>query len=315
MDFTFVDLLIMFIFIFSGSVFAIIGLKYFDTSDVRKRIDAFIIEPQESGLPRSLSELQNQNFSENLLQRTLFAWLNTIISWLGRYTPGQSVQEMNRRLLVAGNPFNFRAQQYYGLRLLLFLVGLVFSFLVFQSAPSSYPHMLIALCIILVCLVLPDLWLRITMKNRQDLIRRNLPDALDMLSVCTAAGLSFDQSLLRVGQTFKTPIGIEFARVVSEIEIGVSRQQALRNLQARADISELSSFVAVILQSESLGMSISDVMHAQAEQMRIYRQYRAKEAAQQLPAKMMVPLVLFIFPALLAVLLGPTLPVILEVLK
>ncbi|MDD2923205.1 MAG: type II secretion system F family protein, partial [Anaerolineales bacterium] len=185
---------------------------------------------------------------------------------------------------------------------------------IFQTN-ASLEYLLIALLILLVFLVAPGAWLNTMMKRRQDMIRKGLPDALDMLSVCVSAGLSFDQALLRVGQTFKTPIGIEFARVVSEIEVGVSRRQALRNLQARVDIPELSSFVAVILQSEALGMSIADVLHTQAEQMRIYRQYLAKEIAQLLPAKMMMPLVLFIFPALWAVILGPTLPVIMEILK
>ena len=142
-----------------------------------------------------------------------------------------------------------------------------------------------------------------------------MPDALDMLAVITAAGLGFDQAMLRLGQTFKTPVGQEFARVVSELEVGVSREQALRDMQARVDIPELSSFVAVILQSERLGMSIADVLHSQAEQMRIYRQFRAKEVAQQLPARMMVPLAIFIFPALLAVILGPFFPLLLDILQ
>jgi tight adherence protein C len=153
------------------------------------------------------------------------------------------------------------------------------------------------------------------MRKRQQTIRHGLPDTLDMLSVCVAAGLGFDQAMMRVGQTFRTPMGMEFARVVSEIEVGISRRQALRNLQERVDISELSSFVAVILQSETMGMSIADVLHSQAEQVRIFRQYRAKEIAQQLPAKMMFPLALFIFPALLAVILGPTLARFVDILQ
>jgi tight adherence protein C len=175
-------------------------------------------------------------------------------------------------------------------------------------------NLLLGLLLLAVCLGAPGLWLSSRMKQRQDTIRRGLPDALDMLSVITAAGLSFDQAMLRLGQTFRTPVGMEFVRVVSEMEIGISRRQALRNLQARVDITELSSFVSVILQSETLGMSIADVLHSQAEQMRVYRQFRAKEIASQLPAKMMLPLVAFIFPALFGVLLGPFLPVLMQIL-
>jgi tight adherence protein C len=157
------------------------------------------------------------------------------------------------------------------------------------------------------------LWLRMSINRRQEDVRKGLPDVLDMLSVCTAAGLSFDQAMQRVGSSYQSTIGREFARLVNEMEVGVSRQKALRNLAYRVNISELSSFVAIILQSEQLGMSIADVLHAQAEQMRIQRQYRVKEIAQKLPAKMMIPLALLILPALLDVLLGPTIPAILEI--
>ena len=118
----------------------------------------------------------------------------------------------------------------------------------------------------------------------------------------------------RVGQTFNNPIGEEFSRVVSEIDFGVSRKEALRNMQSRVEIPQISSFIAVIIQSESIGMSISDVLQSQADQMRIHRQYKAKEIVQRLPAKMMVPLTLLIFPALIAVLLGPMLPYLQELL-
>jgi tight adherence protein C len=315
METIFANLAIMLIIILAGLMLTVIGLKFFDNSEMRKRIDAFIIEPRASSLPSNLSELQNQEFTENLLQRTLFVWINQVVIFLGRFTPGQSVQQTNQQLAIAGNPNGMRAQQFYGIRFLFFVMGLGLAFLIFQNRLLQDLSWLFAVLVLVVFSIMPDTWLKMLMRQRQDAIRRSLPDALDMLSVCTAAGLSFDQSMLRVGQMFKTAIGYEFARVISEIEVGITRQQALRNLQARTDISELSSFVAVILQSEVLGMSISDVLRAQAEQMRVYRQYRAKEEAQKLPAKMMVPLVFFIFPALLAVLLGPTIPSIMDALR
>lgn len=315
MEITVTNLAIMLIIILAGLMMTAIGLKFFDNSEIRSRINTFIVEPQESSFPSNLSELQNQEFSDNLLQRTLLTWINQFITYVGRFTPGQSVQHTNRQLAIAGNPNGIRAQQFYGIRFLFFVMGFGLAFLIFQNSLAQGFSWLFAALTLLVFAILPDTWLKMLMRQRQDAVRRSLPDALDMLSVCTAAGLSFDQSMLRVGQMFKTPIGYEFARVISEIEVGITRQQALRNLQIRVDISELSSFVAVILQSEVLGMSISDVLRAQAEQMRVYRQYRAKEEAQKLPAKMMVPLVFFIFPALLAVLLGPTIPSIMDVLR
>jgi tight adherence protein C len=314
MSLTIIGFLVSFVFVLLGLTIVTVGLKYLDTSETRGRINTFILEEHETTLPSGLTDLQNQNFSETLFQRTILSWLNSIISFLGSYTPQQTLQETNRRLLIAGNPFNFRAPQYYGFRLLLFIIGVLLTFVVYQVNPSLQ-NILLSLVLLLFLLLLPGLWLQTMMRRRQEIIRHSLPDSLDMLSVCVAAGLSFDQAMMRVGQTFKTPMGMEFARVVAEIEIGVSRKQALRNLQARVDISELSSFVAVILQSEKMGMSIADVLHSQAEQVRIFRQYRAKEIAQKLPAKMMFPLALFIFPALLAVILGPTLAKFVDILN
>ena len=106
------------------------------------------------------------------------------------------------------------------------------------------------------------------MRARQEKIRRGLPDALDMLSVCAEAGLGFDQAIQRVSEHWKTPVAVELGRVVQEMEMGVQRQQALRNLADRIDIMELSSFVAVIIQSDQLGMSIAETLHVQAKQMR-----------------------------------------------
>jgi tight adherence protein C len=306
MSTTIIGFILVVVLVILGLGFVFVGLKRLDTSETRRRIKAFVLEDRRPTLQYGLPDLQAQNFSETFLQRTVIAWLNAMISFLGSYTPQQTLQETNRRLIIAGSPFNFRAPQYYGVQVLLLIVGGVNAFLVYQISPSLQ-YMLGSLLLLLFFLVAPGVWLRATMRRRQEMVRRSLPDALDMLSVCVAAGLSFDQAMMRVGQTFKTPMGLEFARVVAEIEIGVPRRQALRNLQARVDISELSSFVAVILQSETMGMSIADVLRSQAEQVRVFRQYRAREVAQQLPAKMMFPLALFIFPALLAVILGPTL--------
>jgi tight adherence protein C len=314
MTLTTIGFLLAFVSVVVGLIVAAIGGTQLDNRLEQQRIQAFVVQRPERLEARNLAELQGREFSEALLQRTLLSWLNAILAFLSRYAPPKTIQETNRQLTIAGNPFNFRAGRYYGARVLLLVVGASAALGVYRLNPSP-KYLLLALLLLAVFLAAPGVWLRAMMRQRQDLIRRGLPDALDMLSVITAAGLSFDQAMMRLGQSFKTPIGKEFARVVSEIEVGVSRKQALRDLQARVDILELSSFVAVILQSEQLGMSIANVLHSQAEQMRIYRQFRAKEIAQQLPARMMLPLAIFIFPALLAVILGPFFPLLLDILQ
>ena len=150
------------------------------------------------------------------------------------------------------------------------------------------------------------------MRNRQDEIRRALPDALDMLSVCASAGLGFDQSLQKISSYWDTEFGQEIKRTIQEMEMGVTRSDALRNLSQRLEVNDLSQFVAIIIQAEKIGMSYADVLTSQANQLRIMRQVRAREMANKLPGKMIIPVILFIFPAMIAVILGPTVPILMN---
>jgi tight adherence protein C len=134
-----------------------------------------------------------------------------------------------------------------------------------------------------------------------------------MLSVCASAGLGFDQSLKKISEYWDTELGHELKRVIEEMEMGVSRADALKNLSSRLDVEDLSRFVAILVQAERIGMSYADVLHSQALQMRVLRQLRTREIANKLPAKMILPLVLFIFPAMIAVILGPSIPVLMNI--
>jgi tight adherence protein C len=308
-----INLIIPSVLILLGIFVAIYAWIYSSSNVIDQRIKTYISDPKESTSLSSLSDPHARGFSGNLYRRTIAAWFSKALSFLGKSIPIQSVEETNRRLAIAGNPYNFKAIQFYGLRLFI-LIGLSpISILIYFLNPSRN-NLLIGLILLLVGMLLPNVWLRSAMKKRQQSLERSIPDALDVLCICVSAGLSFDQGMQRVGQTFNTPIGEEFSRVVSEIDFGISRKEALRNMQARVEIPQITSFIAVIIQSESIGMSVSDVLQSQADQMRIHRQYKAKEVAQRLPAKMMVPLTLLIFPALIAVLLGPMLPYLQELL-
>jgi len=230
---------------------------------------------------------------------------------LGRLTPASSIDNLRRQLVIAGNPLRLGPREFYGLRVAFVILGLGLAYLVI-SRGFQRNNVLIALMILVITYVFPVLWLRMMVQSRQNKIRRTLPDALDMLSVCADAGLGFDQALQRVSEHWTTAIALELGRVVAEMEMGVARRDALRNMADRLDINELSSFVSIIIQSEQLGMSISDTLHAQAEQMRVERRFRAQEIARTLPIKMLIPLAFLIFPAIIAVVLGPALPPILE---
>jgi tight adherence protein C len=224
------------------------------------------------------------------------------------------INSLSHQLLVAGNPYGLGPREFFGLSVASTVLAFLLAIIMLRRGFASL-NLLLTLLVFVIMVFLPTLWLRTRMKRRQERVRKGLPDAMDMLSVCATAGLGFDQALQRVSEHWDTPIGQEFGRVISEMEMGLARRDALRNLADRVDIKEISSFVALILQTEQLGMSISDTLHAQAEQMRIERRFRAQEQAQKAPTKMLLPMAFLIFPALLAVILGPSIPALIEVFR
>jgi tight adherence protein C len=152
---------------------------------------------------------------------------------------------------------------------------------------------------------IPDLLVYNAGVKRQQLIRKALPDALDLLTVCVEAGLGFDAAVAQVARNTKGPVAEEFARVLQEMQFGMSRVQALRAMVNRATAPDLRTFVSALVQAAELGIPIADVLREQAREMRTKRRQRAEEQAQKVPVKILVPLILFIMPALFIVILGP----------
>jgi len=262
--------------------------------------------------PVTLEEVElSQPFSERVVRP---AWSN-LLNFLGRLTPQRNIQDLQHRLEVAGRPFGWTVVNFVGLRVLcavlfgaLFFVVTIFTDLVFVR------RLLLTVAFVVLGYYLPLMWLNTRMRARKRELVRALPDGLDMLNICVGAGLGFDAALSRVGEQWKTALSEEFNRVVAEIRLGKTRRQALLDLAHRTEVMELENFVATIVQADQLGVSIARVLRAQAEQMRILRRQRAEELARQAVIKLLFPLVFMIFPALLAVLLGPAIPKVLNTL-
>ena len=133
-----------------------------------------------------------------------------------------------------------------------------------------------------------------------------------MMSICVDAGLGFEAAIQKVGFQWETELAHEFRQVIRELRVGVSRSEALHNLVERTGVPDVASFVAVLIQADRLGIAIRDVLHTQAEQMRLRRRQRAEESAAKAPLKMMFPMIFFIFPSMFAVILGPAVPKLLN---
>lgn len=228
-------------------------------------------------------------------------------------TPAKNLEALQKDLIMAGLHERFSVPDFLGLR---FLIGIGLGTLLFFTVGANRPFfssLMFSLCGFVVGLYAPNLWLRGKVSKRQRVITRELPDAIDMMSICVDAGMSFEAALQKIGLHSDTELSIEIRRVLTEIRVGVPRGDALRHLVQRTGVDDVSSFVAVLIQADTMGISIRDVLHTQSVQMRVKRRQRAEELARQAPLKMLIPLVFCIFPALFAIILGPAVPKLMNV--
>lgn len=248
------------------------------------------------------------------MQRVVQPLLRQTLQKLGQTSPRVNLERIRRDLLIAGSPLGLGALDFIGLRIVVTVFGsAALSIATWLMSRSPVQTLIVGLVSIALFSELPTFWLHRLMKARRKKVLIALPDALDMLIVCVDAGLGLESSFLRIGEGWDTPLAYEFRRAVMEIGVGVSWREALRSLVYRTDVSELSSLVAVLLQADLLGFSIADTLHTQADQLRRRRRQRAQELARAAPLKMLFPMVFFIMPATLAVILGPAIPAIFEV--
>ncbi len=200
---------------------------------------------------------------------------------------------------------------FLGTRIFLaILLGL--AFLVFGSDamqgkdPMYFPIVLIG--VMVMGYYFPQLWLSNTIKKRKERLVNGFPDALDLMVVCVEAGLGLDQAISRVGHEVKQghpDLGDEFILLNLELRAGLSREQGLRNLVNRTDLDDIRSLVALLIQTDRFGTSIGQALRVHSDSMRLKRRLKAEERGAQLPVKLMIPLILFIFPALMVVIIGP----------
>jgi tight adherence protein C len=218
---------------------------------------------------------------------------------------------MQRRLLQAGFMGPGVVRNYFAIRFFLTL-GLPIGFLLlaplFGASLSNQKVVFAALGLCVAGLYLPTLWLSRRIANRQRAIAEGFPDALDMMVVCVEAGLGLDAAFNRVGAELTRAhpaLATHLALVSLELRAGKSRADALRNLADRIGLDEINSFVTLMIQSDSLGTSIGQTLTVHADEMRNKRVMRAEEAAHKLPVKLTIPLVVFILPCLITVIMLP----------
>lgn len=221
-----------------------------------------------------------------------------------RLTPAHWEKKVQLQLNQAGNPLGMSAREFLGWSGLLIGCGLLGATM-FAASVGGVTGLLGWVMAVALCLLLPRSILRSRSQERQVQVRKALPDTLDLLTVSVEAGLGFDQALQKVVEKTNGPLADEFRITLSEIQMGKTRREALKDLGERTGVDSMINFVNALVQADKLGVGIGNVLRVQSEDMRSRRRLEAEEKAMKAPIKMLFPLVFFIFPSLFVIILGP----------
>jgi len=299
-------LIIVGIILLAGLV--IVGMRESSGDDPLERR---LAEYGDRELPASLEELE---LSLSMQERIIIPMYKALARFAVRFTPENQIEEIRRQLELAGKSQTMEPATFFGQRIALTLAMGAGAFVIFFLVTNWGPvkGMIATIVGAVLGYWLPVLQLKSQISRRQDKILKALPNALDLLTICVEAGLGFEQAMGKVYEKWDDDLALAFGRVLQEIQLGKRRSEALRDMAARMDVPDVTSFVAALVQAEQLGVSIAKILRIQSDQMRVKRRQRAQEKAQQAPVKMMIPMVLLIFPSIWIVLLGPSVIILIE---
>lgn len=219
--------------------------------------------------------------------------------------PARVLANIEKQLVMSGNPMSLNTYVVIWMTSVSFMAGLVLAAVVVVWGTIGLQQAVAVLIFGVVGWMIPGTWLKGRVKARQKQVIKALPDSLDLVTTSVEAGLGLDAALARVSQKSSGPLAEELSRMLREVAMGKMRREALIEMAERLGVDELTSFINAIIQAEQLGVGIAQVLRVQADQMRTRRRQRAEKTAHEAPIKMIFPLVLFIFPAFMLVILGP----------
>ena len=254
-------------------------------------------------------DVYDQLLAQSFLSRTLRPLGANSMRRVAALTPRNYLESVHHQLVLAGVAASVRAEELVTLQVLAGGLGGVFALLyVVIAGPSPRIGLLALVTLPLIGLLAPQSWLKRQVAERAKSIRFDLADTIDLMAISVEAGQGLEGAMQTVCQNFRSPLSEEFTRTLKEMELGLPRREALQNLKRRTEVPDLSNFILVLTQADALGMPIGRVLRTQAAEMRTKRRQWAREKAAKLPVKILIPLTLFIFPAIMVVVLGPTIP-------
>jgi len=304
--------------IFSAALFLITGI-YFYVQYVREH--GQLLEKIEKGGTAS-STAVDSGIHDSLAAR-LRAFSIKVTGRLGQLAKPKTEEEVinfQKPLARIGYRNAHATLIFFGIKVLgaillpaLFLMGKLLS----GRAMNPLAVMMIPFVLALIGFYLPNLWLHLKISARKEKIMEGFPDALDLMVICVEAGMGLDQAINRVGEEMKLscpPISEEFKTLNMEMRMGKSRRDALRNMANRTELDDVTSLVTLLIQTDQFGTSIAQALRVHSDSMRVQRRQRAEEKAAKLPLKLLFPLILFIFPSLFVVIMGPAMIQVFRVL-
>ncbi len=283
-----------------GLLLTAAGMRLSDRAEVRSTMGVV-----SSQTLTPLSVVASEQDVRSFFERALAPVLRKTVD-LGRsFTPPGYVKNVQRRLTLAGRSHRVDLDRFLAGRLVTVAAIPVMLGLVVLLPVASRTRFILFLFAGVLLALGPEAILNRRVQARQDAIRVQLPDILDLLTISAEAGLGFEQALSRTVVTVPGALSDEFARMLQETRLGMSRREALEGIAERTDVAELRAFLVALNQAETLGISIVHILRSQSGEARLAQRMRAQEKAQKAPVKMMFPLVFCIFPSLFIVIVGP----------
>jgi tight adherence protein C len=250
---------------------------------------------------RTSSSQGQESFRERAVEPMKMGLAHAVL----KLSPRMSVDKVSRRLMGAGVGRTLSPTSFLAAKAVFAVLGFVGGTFLGGIAGQGSLGILLAILFGFVGFLTPDMFISFKARGRREVVRAELPDALDLLAVSVEAGLGFDAAIQKLTEHMDGPLVEEFALSLSEMRIGETRQHALEKMVQRVQAPELAAFVRAIIQADQLGISLGRILRVQATDTRNKRQAAAEERAMKAPIKMLFPTALFIFPAMFIVILGP----------
>ncbi|WP_105617242.1 type II secretion system F family protein [Vallitalea okinawensis] len=249
-----------------------------------------------------IDNLEKRSLSERVIQPLYNSLSNVYFKW----TPSYKVDLLNKKLERAGVLRNNTAERWmFNKTLLIIVFSLLFGLLTYNLKSNIFTSLVIALMVVMLINTLYRFYLARRISLKKNAIRRDLPYTLDLITVSVEAGLSFDGAIAKVVDTIEGELSSEFAKTLKEMRMGIEKKIALKNMSQRCDLKELSMLITSLIQADELGVSLGRVLRIEAAGLRENIKQAAREKAMKAPVKMLFPLVIFIFPAIFVIILGP----------